>query len=263
MQREPNLVQKLGAEFIGTALLVLIGAGSVTATVTLEAGTKAPFSEADLGIISFAFGFIIIAMVYSIGKISGCHINPAVTIALLLTGRVGPTTAVTYIVAQFAGAIAGAFGIVAVFGTQAASSSILGVTSYGASVSPAQAIVAEAIGTFILVFTIYGVAVDPRSPVGWAGLVIGLIVAGIIFVVAPVTGAALNPARAFGTTFVQALFGGKDFYDQYYVYAVGPIVGGALGGIAYDVLARPRAAAASAPAEEPVAERGRERVAAR
>jgi glycerol uptake facilitator protein len=243
MQQEPSLVQKLAAEFIGTALLVLIGAGSVTATLTLESGTKAPFSEADLGVISFAFAFIIMAMVYAIGKVSGCHINPAVTIALALTGRVGALTALSYIVAQFAGAIAGAFGIVAMFGTQAANSSILGVTSFSASVSPVQAIAAEAIGTFILVFSIYGIAVDPRAPVGWAGLVIGLIVAGIIFVVAPVTGAALNPARAFGTTFVQAILGGKVYFDQYYVYAVGPVVGGLLGGIAYDVLARPKAAA--------------------
>jgi glycerol uptake facilitator protein len=242
MQNEPSLVRKLVAEFLGTGLLTLIGAGSVTATLTLEAGTKAPFSEADLGVISLAFGFIIVAMVYAIGKISGCHINPAVTIALALTRRVDWGTAVAYIVAQFVGAIVGAFGIVAMFGQSAASSSILGVTSYGAAVSPLQAIVAEAIGTFILVFTIYGVAVDPRSPTGWAGLVIGLIVAGIIFVVGPITGAALNPARAFGTVFVQALFGGKSFYGQYFVYVIGPVLGGALGALAYDYLAQPKAA---------------------
>ena len=129
------------------------------------------------------------------------------------------------------------------FGSHAASSSILGVTSFSPSVSAFQAIVAEAIGTFILVFTIYGAAVDPRAPVGWAGLVIGLIVAGIIFVVGPVTGAALNPARAFGTTFVQAIFGGKAFFDQYYVYVIGPVVGGALGALAYDVLVQPKTAA--------------------
>jgi glycerol uptake facilitator protein len=249
MQKEPTLAQKLVAEFLGTALLTLIGAGSVTATLTLEAGTGAKFSEADLGVISLAFGFIIIAMVYAIGKISGCHINPAVTIALALTGRVDWGTAASYIVAQFAGGIVGALGIVATFGTHAATTSILGVTSYGPTVSPFQAIIAEAIGTFILVFSIYGVAVDPRAPAGWAGLVIGLIVAGIIFVVAPVTGAALNPARAFGTTFVQAVFGGKAFFDQYYVYVIGPVVGGALGALAYDFLARPKVAAEQATVE--------------
>lgn len=242
MQNEPTLARKLIAEFLGTGLLTLIGAGSVTATLTLEGSTGAKFSEADLGVISFAFAFIIVAMVYAIGKVSGCHINPAVTIALALTRRVNWATAAAYIVAQFAGAIAGAFGIVAMFGTTAASHSILGVTSYAASTPALQAIVAEAIGTFILVFTIYGVAVDPRAPAGWAGLVIGLIVAGIIFVVGPVTGAALNPARAFGTVFVQALYGGKSFYDQYLVYVIGPVVGGALGALAYDLLVQPRAA---------------------
>src|SRR5215469_14929778 len=242
MQKEPSLARKLAAEFLGTGLLTLIGAGSVTATLTLESGSKAPFSEADLGVISFAFAFIIVAMVYAIGKISGCHINPAVTVALALTRRVDWGTALAYIAAQFIGAVVGAFGIVAMFGTDAASKSILGVTSYGATVNPLQAIIAEAIGTFILVFTIYGVAVDPRSPIGWAGLVIGLIVAGIIFVVGPVTGAALNPARAFGTVFVQALYGGKSFYNQYFVYVIGPVVGGALGAFVYDFLAEPKAA---------------------
>lgn len=242
MQKQPSLAQKLAAEFLGTALLTLIGAGSVTATLTLEAGSGAKFSEADLGVISLAFGFIIMALVFAIGKISGCHINPAVTIALALTGRVDWGTAASYIVAQFAGGIVGALGIVAMFGSHAASAGILGVTSYGSSVSPLQAIVAEAIGTFILVFTIYGVAVDPRAPAGWAGLVIGLIVAGIIFVVGPISGAALNPARAFGTTFVQAIFGGKAFFDQYYVYVIGPVVGGALGALAYDFLVQPKVA---------------------
>src|SRR5260370_8290417 len=76
MQNEPSLTRKLVAELLGTGLLTLIGAGSVTATLTLEAGSKAPFSEADLGVISFAFAFIIVAMVSPIGKLSGCHINP-------------------------------------------------------------------------------------------------------------------------------------------------------------------------------------------
>ncbi|HZC78368.1 MAG TPA: aquaporin, partial [Ktedonobacterales bacterium] len=93
------------------------------------------------------------------------------------------------------------------------------------------------------------------SPSGWAGLVIGLIVAGIIFVVGPVTGAALNPARAFGTVFVQALMGGKSFYGQYYVYVIGPVVGGALGGLVYDFLAQPKLAEERATLEAKTTER--------
>lgn len=239
MKNEPTLVQKLAAEFLGTALLTLIGAGSVTAANTLEGGSGAKFSFADLGVIALAFGLIIVALVYTIGKVSGCHINPAVTIALAATGRIDWVTAVEYIVAQYIGALLGALGILVMFGTGAAQHSILGVTSYGANVSWFQAIVTEAIGTFILVFTIFGVAVDGRAPVGWAGLVIGLVVAAIIFVLGPVTGAAINPARALGTTLIQAWFGGKAFYDQILVYIIGPVVGGLLGAFAYVYVANP------------------------
>jgi glycerol uptake facilitator protein len=105
-------------------------------------------------------------------------------------------------------------------------------------------VVAEAIGTFILVFTIYGIAVDGRAPAGWAGLIIGLVVAGIIFVVGPISGSSLNPARSFGPVLIQALFGGKQFWDQYWVYVVGPVVGAVAGAFAYEFLASPRAAAA-------------------
>src|SRR5215475_420163 len=112
MQKQPSLAQKLVSEALGTGLLTLIGAGSVTATLTLEGGSGAKFSEADLGVISLAFGFIITAMIFAIGKVSGCHINPAVTIALALTGRTDWATALYYIIAQFVGAIVGALGIV-------------------------------------------------------------------------------------------------------------------------------------------------------
>ena len=249
MAKQPTLTQKLGAEALGTALLTLIGAGSVTATLTLEGAGKTAFTEADLGIISFAFAFIIMAMVYTIGKVSGCQINPAISIALSLTGRQAWMDTVFYVIAQFVGGIVGALGIVAVFGTTAASGSILGVTHFADSTPLIQAVAAEAIGTFILVFTVYGIAVDPRAPAGWAGLVIGLIVAGIIFVVGPVTGASLNPARSFGPVLIQALFGGTQYWGQYWVYIVGPVVGGALGAFAYDLVAAPKAAAA---AEAPV-----------
>lgn len=248
MDKQPTLAQKLTAETLGTALLTLIGAGSVTATVTLDKAV--PFSEAQLGVISLAFAFIIMAMVYTIGKVSGCAINPAITVSLALTGRQPWSEAVLYILAQFLGAILGALGIVALFGSGAATGAGLGVTAFADSTPVVQALVAEAIGTFILVFTVYGIAVDPRAPTGWAGLVIGLIVAGIIYVVGPVTGASLNPARTFGPVLIQALLGGKDYWGQYWVYVVGPVVGAIAGALAYDFLARPKAAAAAAVAVE-------------
>ncbi|HEV2236643.1 MAG TPA: MIP/aquaporin family protein [Ktedonobacterales bacterium] len=241
--KEPTLTQKLVAECIGTALLTLIGAGSVTATFVINNGGKSsPFTEADLGVISFAFGLIIVAMVYSIGKVSGCHINPAVTIALLVTGRTNVTTAASYIIAQFVGGLLGGLAIVLWFGTSVVTSGINGVTAYGASTSAWQAVVAEAIGTFILVFTIFGVAVDSRAPAGWAGLVIGLVVVAIIMTLGPVTNASLNPARSFGPVLVRTLFGGPSAWGQYWVYVVGPVLGAIAGGMTYDFVAAPKAA---------------------
>jgi glycerol uptake facilitator protein len=242
--KEPTLAQKLVAEVIGTGLLVLIGAGSVTATFTLNpTATSHPFTEADLGVISFAFGLIIVAMVYAIGKVSGCHINPAVTISLLVTGRVKIATAVAYIIAQFVGGTLGALAIVLWFGQGVVASGINGVTGYGTNTAWWQALAAEAIGTAILVFTIYGVAVDPRAPAGWAGLVIGLVVVAIIMTLGPVTNASLNPARSFGPVLMRTLFNGTSAWNQYWVYVVGPIVGGIVGAVTYDFVAAPKQAA--------------------
>src|SRR6187431_2452105 len=106
MSSSPTLAQKLGAEAIGTAILVFIGAGSVPLTLLLTGSN--PFGSAELSTISFAFAFAIFAAVYSVGHISGCHINPAVTIALFATRKIDATTAGSYIVAQLVGAFIGA-----------------------------------------------------------------------------------------------------------------------------------------------------------
>src|SRR2546425_6833376 len=106
-----SVAQRAFAEAIGTALLVFIGAGSVPAILLLESGTKTPFSGADLGFISMAFGLIIVALVYTIGKVSGCHINPAVTFALAATKRFPWREVPQYWAAQVAGGVAGAFAV--------------------------------------------------------------------------------------------------------------------------------------------------------
>src|SRR6187549_4144941 len=115
---EHHVSQRLFAEFIGTAVLVFIGAGSVPAILLLESGSKAPFSGADLGFISMAFGLVIVALVYTIGKVSGCHINPAVTFALAATKRFPWSGVPAYWAAQVAGGIAGALAIWASFGSR-------------------------------------------------------------------------------------------------------------------------------------------------
>src|SRR5919199_3818329 len=147
---EHSTLQRLVAEAIGTGLLVYVGAGSVPAILLLEGGSKAPFSGADLGMISFAFGLVVVALVYTIGKVSGCHINPAVTFALAATKRFPWREVPLYWAAQIAGGVAGALAIWALF----AKSGIdlgMGQTAFNhASTSWGQAIAAEGIGTFIL-----------------------------------------------------------------------------------------------------------------
>src|SRR5687768_13114694 len=197
MQSTPTLGQKLTAEAIGTAILVFIGAGSVPLTLLLTGDN--PFGSAELSTISFAFAFAIFAAVYSVGHISGCHINPAVTVALLATRKIDLQTAGSYIVAQLIGAT---FGAVLTFVILIGNDPVtlgLGAVSFNPDTSGlAIAIAAEAIGTAILVFTVFGAAVDGRAPAGFAGLIIGFIVYGIIILVGPITGAALNPARQIG-----------------------------------------------------------------
>jgi glycerol uptake facilitator protein len=236
-----SMRQRAFAEVLGTAALVLVGPGSVIATLRL-AGKVAPFTEADLLGISFAFGFIITALVYSIGKVSGCHINPAVTFALAVTKRFPWREVPAYWISQYVGAVIGAFAIWGVFGQDAVTFG-MGQTHFAADASGTyfvEAALAEALGTGLLIFAILGI-VDGRSPNQLAGLVIGGAVVGIILIFGPITGASLNPARAFGPELVQAIAGGATFWTQYVpVYLVSGFVGAAAAAFLYDYLANPR-----------------------
>jgi glycerol uptake facilitator protein len=231
----PTLSQKLTAEAIGTAILVFIGAGSVPLTLLLTG--KNAFGSAELSTISFAFAFAIFAAVYSIGHISGCHINPAVTIALLATRKIDAQTAAGYIAAQLVGAFIGA-GLTFIILTGNAPETLgLGAVSVNANANILVGVAAEIIGTAILVFTVFGAAVDGRAPAGFAGIIIGFIVYGIIILVGPITGAALNPARQIGPELLGGLIGAKTHLDQLIpVYIVGPIVGGLVGAFAYQFI---------------------------
>ncbi len=250
MDRTPTLTQKFVAELLGTAFLTWIGAGSITAAVYLLNGAKPSlaFSMADLGMIALAFAFAIAAMVYTLGHISGCHINPAVTFSLAVTRRIPWGEAVVYWVAQFIGGILGALVIALSFGwTTAAQGPGLGATNFGAAISLygtgggwIVAIAMETIGTFFLLLVIMGTAVDGRAPAGWAGLIIGLMVAGEIFAFGPITNVALNPARAFGPALITVILGGTYDFTHVIAYFVGPLLGGTLGVLTYDFLRRAR-----------------------
>jgi glycerol uptake facilitator protein len=234
--------QRAFAEAVGTALLVFIGAGSVPAILLLEGGTKAPFSGADLGFIAVAFGLVVTAMVYTVGKVSGCHINPAVTFALAATRRFPWREVPVYWGAQLAGGVAGAFAMWAAFGTRGVDLGYgFGVVHFnGSTTAWGSAMFAEAIGTAILLFTILGI-VDSRSPEGWAGLVIGLVIVAIIITVGPITNASLNPARAIGPLFVTTIHGGvHNWLQQLFAYIPGNLIGATVACFAYDWMAKPR-----------------------
>jgi glycerol uptake facilitator protein len=235
-----SLGQRAIAEALGTALLVLVGPGSVVAALVLAGNSQPAITGADLLGISFAFGFVIAAAVYALGKVSGCHINPAVTFSLAATKRFPWREVPAYWGAQVAGGTVGAFGIWAVFGHHAIDLG-MGQTSFSSDTFTwAGAILAEGIGTFILMFTILGI-VDGRSPNELAGLVIGGIVVGIIMVIGPITGASLNPARAFAPELVSAIGGGATHWAQLIpVYILPGLVGAGLAGFVYDLLAEPR-----------------------
>ncbi|MGE0296253.1 MIP/aquaporin family protein [Pseudonocardia sp.] len=247
---EPTMVQKLASEVFGTAILVFIGVGAVPATLIVNG--DAPFTMADLGMISLAFGTVVVATVYALGHISGNHINPAVTLGLAVTGKFPWSKVPAYIGAQLLGAVIGSVAILGVLGPQASEVG-LGVAAFGEGVGAGQAFVAEFVGTFILVFTVFGVIHRKAAP-GFAGLAIGLVVFAVIIPVAPATSAAINPARAFGPMLVQQVAGGTVQWAQLPVYLAAELAAGALAALAYVFLSRTRAdlPARAAATETPV-----------
>jgi glycerol uptake facilitator protein len=225
---------------------VLFGAGSVVAALRVGAGR---LDYAGLGMISIAFAIVIAVVIYAFGTTSGAHINPAVTIALAARGRFPSAEVGPYVAAQLLGAVLGALLVLVTFGSGAADVNGTGGTVVADGVSYLRAILAEAAGTFLLVIAIFALAVDTRAPAGWAGFVIGLAVACAILLIGPVTGGSLNPARTFGPLLVTTLWGGATQWGDLLVYIIGPLVGAVLAGIAYDLVAAPRAAEASRRAE--------------
>src|SRR5262245_47973968 len=232
-----SLARRVVAEVVGTGILVMFGAGSVVAALTVGGGE---LDYAGLGMVAISFAFAIAVAIYAFGTTSGAHINPAVTVSLAATGRFPWGEVPAYVIAQLVGATAGAALIVAAFGGDAIDFGT-GVTTLSDDATYLQGIVAEAIGTFLLLTAVMALAVDSRAPAGWAGFMIGLAVAAAVLVIGPVTGASLNPARTFGPLLVTTIGGGDTQWGDLPLYIIGPLAGGALAALAYDVVARPRA----------------------
>lgn len=235
MVREPTSMQKYLAELLGTFMLVWIGPGA--AVVAGMLGVK---GLADVLAIAVAFGIAVAAAIHVVGKISGCHINPAVTIALAARKSFPWKDVLPYICFQLAGAVLASLLFVACLGTQASVSYGLGATTLNsaAGVNIPMGMVGEAIGTFFLMITIMGVAVDSRAPAGWAGWIIGMVVVAIILALGPMTGSSINPARTFGPYLGNLIFGGPCPWDQFIlVYCVAPIAGAVISVFVYDFIA--------------------------
>lgn len=216
-------MKKMLAEFIGTFTLVLIGCGA------------AVIAGADIGHagIAFAFGLALIGMAYGIGPVSGCHINPAVTLGAVAAGRMEFGEAIQYILAQIAGAIAAALILMLIASGKAdysVAENGLGQNGWGTGYlgeySMISAFVFELVATFLFVTVILG-ATGGSAPSAMAGLAIGLTLVAIILAGLNVTGVSVNPARSIGP----ALFAGGTALGQLWLFIVAPIIGGVLAGI--------------------------------
>ena len=205
-------MKKLVCEFVGTMMLVLLACGVAVATDVHYLGT------------ALAFGLVIVAMAYSIGNVSGCHINPAVSLGMAMTGRMTWREFFQYVVAQILGAIAGA----AILGVILRSYGALGANSYGGNVTVWIALLVEIILTFVFVTTILGVT-DKKENGHATGLVIGLTLVLVHLFGIPFTGTSVNPARSIGPALLQ----GGTALSQLWVFILAPLVGAALAALFY------------------------------
>ncbi len=223
-----SLTKKLGAEFIGTFWLVLGGCGSAV----LAAG----FPDVGIGLlgVSFAFGLTVLTMAYAIGHISGCHLNPAVSIGLWSSGRFPAAELGPYIAVQIAGGLAGAAVLYVIATGQAGFDVTAGFASNGygehspGGYSMTAVLVTEVVMTFMFLMIILG-ATDKRAPQGFAPIAIGFGLTLIHLISIPVSNTSVNPARSTGV----AIFQGDWAVSQLWLFWLAPIVGAILAGIVY------------------------------
>ena len=217
----PTLARSLAAEFLGTALLVILAVGAAVGGID---------AIGPLG-VAFAFGLVLLALAYAIGPISGCHINPAVTLGVLLAKGMTATEAAYYWVAQFAGAIAGAAVLELMtsgFGDVTDQTGTLGSNDWGANISMGGAFLLEVLLTFAFVAVILLVTGRSATP-GFAGLAIGLTLTAVHLIGIPLDGTSVNPARSLGP----ALFAGGESLAHVWLFLIAPLVGAV---VAYGVV---------------------------
>jgi glycerol uptake facilitator protein len=219
------------AEFVGTLMLVFF----ITAVVSLYVTQPTPTNPApfiDFTVIGLVHMLVLFVLIETLALVSGAHFNPAVTVAMTVLRQIKPPDALIYIVAQLAGGVAGALLTKALLSDEGEG------VNYGATVVSTRldgeifpGMVAEALGTFFLLWAIIGVAVNPRATKEWAALAIGGALGMVVMVIAPLTGAGVNPARSFGPALVAKEFNGVDTFLL--VYVVGPCLGALVAAILY------------------------------
>jgi aquaporin Z len=213
---ERDYLRRGVAEFIGTFALIFVGAGT--------------FARVDTD-AALANGLVIAVMVSAFGFITGGHFNPAVTLGFLVTRRIAPALAIWYWLVQFSGAALGALLLKWVFPKSLESASSLGVPALQNGVGAGPGVVIEAVLTFFLVMVVFATAVDDRGAFKQiAGLAIGFTIAFGVLVGGPLTGGAINPARAFGPQLV------GNHWSHFWVWYVGPLAGGVIAASVYEML---------------------------
>ncbi|RBY94414.1 aquaporin [Blastococcus sp. TBT05-19] len=215
-----RLVRASVTEFVGTALLVFVGTSAAVASATGR-------GYEPLAVV-LAFGVTLVALAAAFGHVSGCHVNPAVTLGLAASGRFPWRAAGSYVAAQLAGGVVGALATWACYGAAARAEGKLGATVPADGVSWGRAFLVELLVTFLLVLVVIAVATDDRAEGSIAPVAVGFALAAGIFVAGPLTGGAVNPARAFGPD----LLAGE--LAPLWLYLVAPTLGGVLAALLYD-----------------------------